>query len=229
MTSALPPSSWTPISVLERSYALARENFTAFVTVTLVFSAVSLVAEVLTLGFLGGIIHLVVSVATAICLTWGTFQAIAGRKPEWEPMMRQLQAPLFGRMLGLGVMQYIVIGLSAFLVIGPFILLPLWAVTIPVMMVERTSIGDSFQRSMDLTQHRRLRILGTFVLLAVILILGAVVIMLVLGGGALSRLVLVIYAAVASTVMQPLPAIVYVLLREEKEGLTAGQITAPLD
>jgi len=215
--------------VLERSYALARENFAAFVTVTLVFSAVSLVAEVLTLGFLGGIIHLVVSVATAICLTWGTFRAIASRKPEWEPMMRQLQAPLFGRLLGLGVLQYIVIGLSAFLVIGPLILLPLWAVTIPVMMVERTNIGDSFQRSMDLTQHRRLRILGTFVLLAVILILGAAVIMLVLGGGALSRLVLVIYAAVASTVMQPLPAIIYVLLREEKEGLTAEQITAPLD
>jgi hypothetical protein len=95
--------------------------------------------------------------------------------------------------------------------------------------MERTSIGDSFQRSMDLTQHRRLRILGTFLLLAVILILGAVVIMLLLGGGALSRLVLVVYAAVASTVMQPLPAIIYVLLREEKEGLTADQITAPLD
>jgi hypothetical protein len=41
--------------------------------------------------------------------------------------------------------------------------------------------------------------------------------------------VLWVYSAVAATVVQPLPAIFYVLLREEKEGVTAGQIAAALD
>jgi len=217
------------VSVLEKSYAMARDNFGAFVTVTMVFAAVSLVVDVLSLGLLGGIIHLVCSVATAICITWGALQAMGGRKPEWEPMLRRLQAPNFGMLLLLGCIQYFVIAISMILVVPPFFLLPLWAVAIPAMMVERTDIGGAFNRSVELTRHRRLPILGTFLLWAVIFGAGAVVIVLLLGHGPISHLVLWVYSAVAATVVQPLPAIFYVLLREEKEGATAEQITAALD
>src|SRR5262245_2141652 len=98
MTTAPAASSWTVTSVLEQSYAMARDNFAAFVTVTLIFSAISLVVDVLSLGFLTGFVHLVISVTISICITWGTLQVMAGRKPEWEPMLRQLQGPLFGRL-----------------------------------------------------------------------------------------------------------------------------------
>ena len=211
MTTAPPPSSWTVTSILERSYMLARDNFAAFFTVAVIFGAVSLVMNILSLGLLAGLVGLVLSAATSICLTWGTLQAIAGRKPEWEPMLRQLQGPLFGRLLLLGCIQYFVIAVSAIAVIGPLFLIPLWAVTIPVMMVERTDIGGAFNRGMDLTAGRRLPILG------------------LLGHGALGSLAMWIYGALAGIVMQTLPAIFYVLLREEKEGVTAGQITAALD
>ena len=70
----------------------------------------------------------------------------------------------FGRLLLLGCIQYFVIAVSAIVVIGPLFLLPLWAVTVPVMMVERTDIGGAFNRSMDLTAGRRLPILGIFLL-----------------------------------------------------------------
>jgi hypothetical protein len=229
MTAAPPPPTWTVVSVLERSYAMARDNFAAFVTVTMVFAAVSLVVDVLSLGLLGGLIHLVCSVATAICITWGALQVMGGRKPEWEPMLRRLQAPNFWMLLLLGCIQYFVIAISTVLVVPPFFLLPLWAVTIPVMMVERTDVGGAFNRSMDLTRHRRLPILGAFVLWLVIFGAGAVVIILLLGHGPISRLVLWVYSAVAATVVQPLPAIFYVLLREEKEGATVEQITASLE
>jgi len=229
MTAIPPPRTWTVVSVLERSYAMARDNFPAFVTVTMVFAAISLVVDVLSLGLLAPIIHLLCSVATAICITWGTLQAMSGRKPDWQPILRQLQGPLFGRLLLLGVIQYVVIGLSMILVIPPFFLLPLWAVTIPVMMIERTDVAGAFWRSVDLTRHRRLPILGTFVLWVLIFGAGAAVIVLLLGHGPLSHLVLWIYSAVAATVVQPLPAIFYVLLREEKEGATVGQIAAALD
>lgn len=229
MTTAPPPPSWSVVSVLEKAYAMARDNFAAFVTVTIIFAAVSLVVDVLSLGLLGGLVHLVCSVATAICITWGALQAMAGRKPEWEPMLRRLQAPNVAMLLVLGCIQYFVIAISAILVIPPFFLLPLWAVTIAVMMVERTDIGGAFNRSMDLTRHRRLPILGAFLLWAVIFGAGAVVIVLLLGYGPIAHLVLWVYSAVAATVVQPLPAIFYVLLREEKEGATAEQIAAALD
>ena len=229
MTTAPPPPSWSVVSVLEKAYAMARDNFAAFVTVTIIFAAISLVVDVLSLGLLGGLVHLVCSVATAICITWGALQAMAGRKPEWEPMLRRLQAPNVAMLLVLGCIQYFVIAISAILVIPPFFLLPLWAVTIAVMMVERTDIGGAFNRSMDLTRHRRLPILGAFLLWAIIFGAGAVVIVLLLGYGPIARLVLWVYSAVAATVVQPLPAIFYVLLREEKEGATAEQIAAALD
>jgi hypothetical protein len=122
-----------------------------------------------------------------------------------------------------------VIAVSAIVVIGPLFLIPLWAVTIPVMMIERTDIGGAFNRSMDLTAGRRLPILGVFLLWFVIFALGAILLVLVLGHGALGSLALWIYGALAGIVMHTLPAIFYVLLREEKEGLSAGQITATLD
>jgi hypothetical protein len=224
-----PPLPWTVTSILERSYMLARDNFAAFFTVAVIFGAVSLVMNILSLGLLAGLVGLVLSVATSICLTWGTLQAIAGRKPEWEPMLRQLQGPLFGRLLLLGCIQYFVIAVSAIVVIGPLFLIPLWAVTIPVMMVERTDVGGAFNRSMDLTAGRRLPILGVFLLWFVIFALGAIVIIALLGHGALGSLVMWIYGALAGIVVHTLPAIFYVLLREEKEGATAGQITAALD
>jgi hypothetical protein len=226
MTAVPPPPSWTVTSVLERSYLMARENFAAFVTITLVFGAISLVVDLLSLGILSGIVHLAAGAATSICITWGAFQVIAGRKPQWEAMFRQVQAPLFGRLLLLAMLQYLVIGLSALLIIPPFILLPLWAVTIPAMMTERLDLGAAFTRSADLTRYRRVPILLAFLSWAVIVVVGAGLIILVLGHGALGRLVLWVYSAVVAIVVQPLPAIFYVLLREEKEGTVPAQIAA---
>ena len=97
------------------------------------------------------------------------------------------------------------------------------------MMIERTDIGGAFNRSMDLTRHRRLPILGVFLLWVLLFGAGAAVIVVLLGHGPIAHLVLWVYSAVAATVVQPLPAIFYVLLREEKEGVTAQQITAALE
>ena len=229
MTTTPLPRTWTVTSVLERSYMLARDNFAAFFTVAVIFGAVSLVMDILSLGLLAGLVGLVCAVATSICLTWGTLQAIAGRKPEWEPILRQLQGPMFGRLLLLGCIQYFVIAVSAIVVIGPLFLLPLWAVAIPAMMIERTDVGGAFNRSMDLTAGRRLAILGAFLLWLVIFAIGAILIVMIFGYGALGSLALWIYGALAGIVVHTLPAIFYVLLREEKEGVSASQAAAALD
>ena len=73
-------------------------------------------------------------------------------------------------------------------------------------------------------------VLGAFVLWWVAFLLGSLVIELLLGyRSGIGRLVGFVYGAVAATVLYPLPAILYVLLREEKEGATIEQITAALD
>src|SRR5260370_28806434 len=106
MTTAPPPPTWTVVSVLEKSYAMARDNFPAFVTVTMVFAAVSLVVDVLSLGLLGVLIHLGCSVASSICITWGALQGMGGRTLEWDPVLSPLQMPNFGMLLLLCFIHY---------------------------------------------------------------------------------------------------------------------------
>jgi hypothetical protein len=227
--TTVPPPTWGVVSVLEKSYGIAKENFPAFVTVTLIAAAVSVVVEFLGVPLLALVVNLIVGAATTICIAWGTLQAMAGRRPGWEAMLRQLQGPMAMRLVLLGIVQYLVIGVSAILIVPPFILLPMWAVTIPAMMVERLEMGGAFQRSLDLTRNRRLPILGTFLLLIVIVGVGGAILMAVLGHGGLGRFVFLVYGAFVGTVLHPLPAIFYVLLREEKEGASVAQITAALD
>lgn len=230
MTNALPPSpAWTIGSILEQSYRLARDNFVPFVTVTLVFSAAALVADVLSLGLLAGIVHLATGAATTICLAWGTLKALGGEPPGWEPMLRQVQGPRFWRVLLLGVVLYLAIGLSAILVIPPFFLLPLWSVAIPAMMVEKGDMGAAFARSVDLTRDRRLRILGVFVAAGLAVLLGGWILVALFGFGAIGNLVLAIYGAVASTFIHPLSAILYTHLLAEKHGVLPAQVAAALD
>jgi hypothetical protein len=230
MTTIPPPSSWTVSSVLQQSYSLARENFAAFITVTLIAAAVSVVVDLLQVQLLTLLVGIVVGPATTICITWGTLQAIGGRPPAWEPMLRQLQGPRIGQLLVLGVVQWLVISVSALLLfIPPLFLLPMWAVAIPAMMVERREMGGAFQRSIDLTRDRRLPILGAFLLWFVAFIVGGAVIFGIFGHGGLGRFVLLVYGALAYTVLYPLPAIFYVLLRQEKEGASVAQIADALD
>ena len=68
-----------------------------------------------------------------------------------------------------------------------------------------------------------------FVTVTMVFAAGAVVIVALLGHGPIAHLVLWVYSAVAATVVQPMPAIFYVLLREEKEGATVEQIVGALD
>lgn len=230
MSNALPPSpAWTIGSILEQSYQLARDNFAAFITVTLVFSAVALVADVLGLGLLAGIVHLATGAATTICLAWGTIKALGGAPPGWEPMLRQVQGPRFWQVLLLGVIVYLAIGVSAILVIPPFFLLPLWSVAIPAMMVEKGDIGAAFARSVDLTRDRRLRILGVFAAAGLAVLLGGWILVALFGFGPVGNLVLAIYGAVASTFIHPLSAILYTHLLAEKHGVMPAQVAAALD
>jgi hypothetical protein len=114
-------------------------------------------------------------------------------------------------------------------VIPPFFLVPLWAVAIPAMMVEGGDVGAAFWRSTDLTRDRRLRVLAVFVVAALATALGGAIVVVLFGAGAVGSLALWIYGAVVSCAIHPLPAILYTLLREEKDGATVGQIAAALD
>src|SRR5262249_2532410 len=154
MTTTPSAPAWTVFSVLEKSYAMARDNFPAFITVTLIAAVISIIADLLGLGLLAGLVQLVVSATTTICITWGALQVLGGRKPGGGPVLPRVRGPLFGQLLLRAVLQSWVIPIPPTLITPPFSLRPLGAVPIPAMMVERADLGTAFQRSMDLTRNR---------------------------------------------------------------------------
>lgn len=112
----------------------------------------------------------------------------------------------------------------------------IWIVAMPVMLVEDTGIVKSFQRSALLTSGRRWRVLGASALCvllaflvfnAVSLILG--IIPIVTERAELLPLLRWVVGAVVAAFIYPLSAVLYVLLRQEKEGLTIAQIAGTLN
>jgi hypothetical protein len=222
------PTSWTAGALLEWSFAMGRDNFVAFFGAILLLSLPLLFTTALELGLLGTFINLAFSVVISICITGGTFQAMAGQRPDLPAMLGQLQRPNLGPLLILGLVQLLVIGLSALLILPPLFLLPMWAVAIPAMLVERSDMVAAFRRSADLTRHRRVRILGAIALWVAAFVLAGGLILLLTEEGWTQDVAFWLLGAVAGTFIQPLPAILYVLLRAEQEGTTPAQIAAGL-
>ncbi len=223
--------SWTVTSVLEQSYTLARDNFAAFFTVAVIFGAVSLVVNILSLGLLAGLVGLVCGVATLDLPHLGTrckrprrTQARMGADaaPAYKARRFRLDAaggrhPVF-RHRGIDDRR----GRAA-------VPDPLWAVDDPRHDGRAHRRGRRLQSQHGPDGGEAPPDLGAFLLWFVIFGLGAIVLIALLGHGALGSLVMWIYGALAGIVLHTLPAIFYVLLREEKEGVTAGQIAAHCD
>lgn len=76
-----------------------------------------------------------------------------------------------GALIGAGILAGFAIGFGLLLVIVPgLILLTLWALIIPVIVVERTGVGGSFGRSRDLVRGNAWQVFGVIVVMFLILV-----------------------------------------------------------
>src|SRR5262249_7052313 len=109
-------------------------------------------------------------------------------------------------------------------------------VALPAMLVEHGDIGAALNRSTELTRNRRGRVLGTFIIGALIagvpLGLLDLLVSRLLGFDEDSSgydIVSWLTGAALATVLASLPAVLYVLLRGEQDGKTPDEIAAGLD
>jgi hypothetical protein len=88
--------------------------------------------------------------------------------------------PSLGPVIGAAVLAgiAITIGLALFLVPGLF-LLTIWAVIMPVIVIERTGVFAAFGRSQQLVQGYSWRVFGTLVLLEIILIVVEIILLII--------------------------------------------------
>lgn len=216
--------TWNLDSALVTTFTLVRDNFAAFFAVALLFNAPSLIIGFVDDGFaVALVVGIVAHILLTVCLTVGAIQAMAGARPSFTLLVQQIKRPDLGKLLALGIAQNVVImlGLMAFIAPGLYVL-SLWMVAMPVLIVERSTVGGALDRSAALTRERRWLVLGIFVLVAIPAILVVEIL------GALTGIAIVTWLleAALSTVLVSLTVVFYALLRGEKEGVTPQQIAA---
>ena len=218
---------WTIDSALRTTFPVLRNNFAAFYAATLVFTTPSLLVSLVDGGLVVSlVVAIIANVLVSVSLTVGTIQAMAGVRPAFATLMQQATRPDIGKLILLGIVQHVVIGLGLVALIVPGLyVLCLWMVAMPAMIVERLAVGEALDRSVGLTRDRRWRVLGAFAVLAIPL----GVIAELLGASPGEHILSWLIEAALATVLASLSAVLYALLRGEKEGVTPQQIAAALD
>ncbi len=223
-------------SGIEAGFRLGLENFTAFAVTALLFTAPSFVLE---MRGVGGIPKFVADIlgntAAQICILCAAFQAMAGHSPGVQTTLWQLQRPALGKVLVFAIVQTVLIVLGLVLLVAPGLyLMTIWAVAMPVLLVEEKEIVASFRHSAALTSGRRWRVFGVIVacILAVFLTVGLFsltlkIVPITAERSQLLTMVLWPVGAIVAAFLYPVPAVLYVLLRQEKEGLTMEEIVEP--
>ena len=238
MSVAMPlPSQWTARSTVEAGVRLGLEYFTAFTVVALVFTAPAFILEMRGVGgFPKFAAEILGNAAAQICILSSTFQALAGRTPNVAETFWQIQRQNLVKLVIFSVVQalLVILGFALFALPGLY-LMTLWAVAMPALvLIEDMEFVEAFRQSASLTKGRRWRVLGVVLvcILTALIVFGLAFLMLrfvpiAIEQAELRTMVMWPVVAVVAAFLYPVSVVLYVLLRQEKEGLTVEEIVEP--
>jgi len=122
-----------------------------------------------------------------------------------------------------------------FLLVPGFILLAMWIAAAPVMLVEHLGIIDSLKRSTELTKGSRWTAVSTVVAASLLCLAGlvavAATIYVVIGldtSRFFTALINWVLGGVFIAFLAPVQAVIYVLQRQEKEGVAVADMARQL-
>lgn len=231
-------SSWSVGSVIGTSFSTLFGHFLPFVGTALVASLPSLLFAI-TMGeswpLAGKIVDMIVGQIVTVTLVYGTVQALRGRKVSVVECLFEGMSRL-GAALGVGIVVGLGIGVGMLLLIVPgLILMTIWAVAVPVSVMEHLGISGSLSRSSILTDGSRWRVFGAMlaaILISLVIVFAFTFALVAVFGDADSILLsLLIWAvgAVFQAYNSCVVATLYFYLRRDKEGLDIHQIGSVFD
>lgn len=220
------------------SFSTLFGHFLPFLGTALVASLPSLLFA-FTLGdawpIAGKIVDMIVGQIVTVTLVYGSVQALRGRQVSIIECLSEGMSRL-GAALGVGIVVGIGIGFAMLLLIVPgLILMTIWAVAIPVSVMEGMGVSDSLSRSSTLTDGRRWRVFGAMLVAGLIGL--ATVLAFTFAAAAVIDVsdsiffVILIWAlgAVFQAYNACVAATLYYYLRRDKEGLDIHQIASVFD
>jgi hypothetical protein len=237
-------STWSIGSAISTAGAVLVGHFVPFVATALIAAFPNvlfwlLVGRGAATGVLTttGIASIVVSMAVTVLiiqtLTYGTVQALRGRKvPIGDCLVEGLRRLPVG--IAVGFLAYLGIVLGMVLLIVPgFIVLTMWSVALPANTVERTGVLASLSRSSELTRGRRWRTFGTIIVPVLITLVTSWLLIGLFGLRGLNSETFQLVSWIVNAVEQAFSvcvfATLYYYLRREKEGVDIEQVAAVFD
>jgi hypothetical protein len=178
---------------------------------TLIANAIALVASYLYQG-------MVVEAARDI---------LDGRRDQTIGGLFRSAGAVVGTLIVVGVLAgiAIAIGLVLFIIPGLF-LITIWAVVIPVVVIERTEVFESFGRSRELVRGHGWQVFGVIVLLVIAAIVVQILIAAILGGIFDSVLGFALGALITSLLMAPLTALAASVIYFELKAIKGEPVLA---
>jgi hypothetical protein len=225
--------------VLNRAFALFAASWAPFVGLSLIVFAPQFLFGLLVSGArsvglaLGGnILQIVCTSLADAAIIYGVVQKLRGR----DFTVPESLGAGFGRLgavVGLSLVVGIFAGLATLLLVVPGIVVwCMYAVAIPVCVVERVGVGASMGRSTFLTKGNRWRIFGIFALVMIAggligVVLGALAAF--VGGVTLAGIVGYLVESAAGAFGAVISGVLYHELRAAKEGVDIDRIAAVFD
>jgi hypothetical protein len=163
-------------TVLQRVFEIYRDQFALLIPAALlVFVPVAIVnAILLESGFL--LAGLITAGIALIGLFW--YQGVVveaardildGRRDHTIGSLFGAASPFIGKLIGAGILAGIAITIGLILLIVPgLFLLTIWAVIVPVIVLERAGVFDSFGRSQQLVKGSGWSVFGVLICLFII-------------------------------------------------------------
>lgn len=229
--------------VFERIFSLYGSQFTLLIPVALVlFLPVALLSGLVSSSVAGILAAFLTFLLSIVAGYWyqgivveATRDILDGRRDHTIGSLFSSAAPFIGPLFVVGVLAGIAITIGLFLLVIPgLFLLTIWAVIVPVIVIERAGIFDSFGRSRELVRGSGWQVFGVLVVLFLIsAVVGGVLGAIVGGFSDESFIGYAIANLLSSVLLAPLSAlaatVIYVELRRIKgDPLIEDEAPSPL-
>jgi hypothetical protein len=175
--------------VFERTFKIYGDQFTLLIPAALVlFIPVALLNALILAS--GSVLAALLATAVAlVAIFWlqgmvveAARDILDGRRDHTIGSLIESATPFIAPLLGAGVLVAIGVTIGFILLIVPgLILLTIWAVIVPVIVLERAGVMDSFGRSRDIVRGNGWRVFGVIVVLLLLQLVASAVVNSIVG------------------------------------------------
>jgi hypothetical protein len=227
--------------VFERVFSFYGSQFTLLIpTALVVFVPVALLNALLLSDGPGALALLLTTAVSMIASFWyqgmvveATRDILDGRRDHTIGSLFSSAAPFIGKLIAVGILAGIAIAIGLLLLIVPgLILITIWAVIVPVIVIERAGVLDSFGRSRELVRDNGWRVFGVIVVLFLLAIVFGGLVRGIIGAATDDSFAgYVVSDAIVNVLVVPLSAlaatVIYVELRRVKGQPLAEDADGP--